>query len=75
MPMEGRVDLLTEWGGVQDEVVRRAVEGRDDMVRVEDLQPVDELDVPRVDDAGAFLVDADGVRLRGGGLWRRWVGR
>ena len=38
------------------------------MVRVEDLQPVDELDVARVDGAGAFLVDANGVRLRRRGL-------
>ena len=42
------------------------VERRDDVVRVEDLQAVDELDVARVDGARAFLLDADGVRLRAG---------
>ena len=35
------------------------------MVRVQDLQAVDELDVASVDDPRALLVDADGVRLRG----------
>ena len=38
------------------------------MVRVQHLEAVDELDVARVDGAGAFLVDADGVRLRLGRL-------
>ncbi len=44
------------------------VERRDEVVRVEHLEPVDELDVARVDRPRPFLVDADGVRLRLGGL-------
>ena len=33
------------------------------MVRVQHLEPIDELDVARVDGAGPLLVDAHGVRL------------
>ena len=39
------------------------VERRDEVVRVQDLEAVDELDVARVDGPGALLVDADRVRL------------
>jgi hypothetical protein len=44
------------------------VEHRDEVVGVQDLEAIGELDVLRVDRAGALFVDANGVRLRGRGL-------